>query len=153
MWESLTTLSHVALSYKNAVHKSISKFTPLYTAARQTKVLVLLLVLFPVQIWRAIFSELKGLQREEQTWLESELLGHTYTAELEKVWQQSLTPDPNGAKTLDGYSKTGWSHPSCHIHLLWAACGSSVHLRYRSEEGAGSAHSLKTCNLCCSTSE
>lgn len=85
--------------------------------------------------------------RTNMTW-ERTAWAHLYC--WVKVWQQSLSPDP---ETLDGYSKTGWSHPSCHIHLLWAACGSSVHLRYRSEEGAGSAHSLKMCNLCCSTSE
>lgn len=122
IWECLTTLSDVALSYKNAIHKSILEFTPLYTAARQNKVLVLLLVLFPVQILRAIFGEWKGLQRVEQTWLERGLTGHTSTAELEKVWHSPWPQIPVVHRLWMATSKPGWSHPS-HPICLWAAVG------------------------------
>lgn len=133
-WECLTTLSDGAFSCKNAFRESVLEFTPLYTAAGQNKVLVLLLVLFAVRMLGEIPSGFKGLRREQQTWVDSGRVGHSRTAELEEVWLQSLLQIQTEQRLGVVASKPGWSHPSHRVRLQ-AARGSSVELRYTFEEG------------------
>lgn len=80
---------------------------------------------------RWIERALKGITN----WPVSGWVVHSCTAQLEEVWLWPLLQIQMEQRVGMAASEPGWPHLSHRVHL-WAACGSSVHLRYAFEEGA-----------------